>query len=337
MAKNPPAPKRKPTIAERFPPRRKPSRATKKPYHYSKGALEKELERIMEKSPWKPDPVVVTEKPVFVPQKKKPSYEQSFERLRQKYIDKALKRSSGKDAIYSDYDEASFDQTRSLALLKELEPYLKDNPMAQLGFDIIGGGEGIAKILKARGWNVAGMAYPKNLIEDIEEPDRYRHTIAVSESQKPYDISGVMDLIKNKKPFVWYADDPVFYKPNIEGGLATLVHELGHIGDVHLNRSLELDDDISSIDRGELFQQALAVRRREKFRGTRWEIPEPEELTDRSTSFVRGEEKRGLAKYPDPYEHSSMQDAMHALNRRLREEESGLTSIPRPKRKPIND
>ena len=53
----PPKPKRKPTIVERFPPRRKPSRDTKKPYRYSKGALEKELERIMEKSPWKPDPL----------------------------------------------------------------------------------------------------------------------------------------------------------------------------------------------------------------------------------------------------------------------------------------
>ena len=334
MAKNPPAPKRKPTIAERFPPRRKPSRDTKKPYRYSKGALEKELERIMEKLARKPDPVEVTEKPIFVPQKKKPSYEQSFEKLRQKYIDEAIKRSSGKDAIYSDYDAVSFDQTRSLALLKELEPYLKDNPMAQLGFDIVGGGEGIAKILKARGWKRAGMAYPKNLIRDIEQPDRYKKTIRISKDQKPYDISGVMDLIKNKKPFVWYADDPVFYKPNIEGGLATLVHELGHIGDVHLNRSLGLDDDISSIDRGELFQQALNARRRGKFRGTRWEIPEPEELTNRSTSFRRRREKRGLEKYPDPYEHSSMQDAMHALNRRLREEESELPSIPRPKRKP---
>jgi len=347
MAKNPPAPKRKPTIAERFPPRRKPSRVTKKPYHYSKGALEKELERIMEKSPWKPDPVVVTEKPVFVPQKKVSPYEQSFEKLRQKYIDEAAKLDLGEEvdeAVWADVP----DDTRSLALLNLLKPYLKDNPMAQLGFDVVGGGEGIMKLFidSMKNMPAWGMHVPEEGFTSPYAGDRIRRARLMREQRKQNieALTGFKDPFKEfhssgeKRPFVMYRDVVGTEWPEedaaatnidrqIKQGLATLMHELGHAGDEYLQRVS------GTKDLGELFQRALDLRRAEKFKEGPHKLPKLRKgPTHRNPAATHRLQKRGIKKYDRPYKHPYMERSLKFLLDRL-----GTSQIPRPKRKPIND
>jgi len=344
MAKNPPAPKKKPTIAERFPPQRKPSRDTKKPYRYSKGALEKELERIMEKSPWKPDPVEVIEKPIFVPQKKEQPYEQSFEKLRQKYIDEAAKLDLGEEvdeAVWADVP----DDTRSLALLNLLKPYLKDNPMAQLGFDVVGGGEGIMKLFRDNRESMPawGMHVPEKGFMSPYTSDRIRRAALKREHKKQNieALTGFKDPLREfhssgkKRPFLMYRDAVGTEWPEedaaatnidrqIKQGLATLMHELGHAGDEYLQ-------GVSGTkDLGELFQRALDYRRAEKFKESPHKLPKlrkgPTQEDPAATHRFR---KRGIRKYKRPYEHPYMERSLKFLLDRL-----GTSQIPRPKRKP---
>ena len=344
MAKNPPAPKKKPTIAERFPPRRKPSRDTKKPYRYSKGALEKELERIMEKSPWKPDPVEVIEKPIFVPQKKEQPYEQSFEKLRQKYIDKAAKLDLGEEvdeAVWADVP----DDTRSLALLNLLKPYLKDNPMAQLGFDVVGGGEGIMKLFidSRKSIPAWGLQIPEKGFTASSAIDRLRKARLIREHRKQNieALTGFKDPLREfhssgkKRPFLMYRDAVGTEWPEedaaatnidrqIKQGLSTLMHELGHAGDEYLQ-------GVSGTkDLGELFQRALDYRRAEKFKESPHKLPKlrkgPTQEDPAATHRFR---KRGIRKYKRPYEHPYMERSLKVLLDRL-----GTSQIPRPKRKP---
>ena len=337
MAKNPPVPKKKPTIAERFPPRRKPSRDTKKPYRYSKGALEKELERIMEKSPWKPDPVEVIEK------KERP-YEQSFEKLRQKYIDEAAKLDLGEEvdeAVWADVP----DDTRNLALLNLLKPYLKDNPMAQLGFDVIGGGEGIMKLFIDSMKNMPewGMQIPKAGFTTPYADDRRRRA-ALSREHKKQNIealTGFKDPLQEfhssgkKRPFIMYRDAVGTEWPEedaaatnidrqIKQGLATLMHELGHAGDEYLQ-------GVSGTkDLGELFQRALDYRRAEKFKESPHKLPKLRKgPTQEDPAATHRWRKRGIKKYERPYEHPYMERSLKFLLDRL-----GTSQIPRPKRKP---
>jgi hypothetical protein len=298
--------------------------------------------------------------------RRKPS---TFEKLQQKYVDKAAKLDLGEEV-----DEAVWathpDDTRSLALLNILKPYLKDNPLAQLGFDVVGGEEGIIKLFvdDPKSVREVGQAifHPGQKRFDIPKdrnwfqkwfddafpgsPTRMEIVSKAMQDQNITDIMGVEDPLKRQKATVMYRDAT----RGIQGGLDTLIHELGHIGDTYLRERPDLDaeihgsqmdpspklfDDLRSfIDmlkigyhrpmelttkKGEFYQRALDAKRLEKFRGTPHRVPEPESTKGPSVDpeFVQMMYKKGLKEYPRPSEDPIMEEAQRALEQRLKETE----------------
>ena len=303
--------------------------------------------------------------------RRKPS---TFEKLQQKYVDKAAKLNLGEEV-----DEAVWathpDDTRSLALLNILKPYLKDNPLAQLGFDIVGGEEGIIKLFvdDPKSVREVGQAtfHPGQKRFDIPKdrnwfqkwfddafpgsPTRMERVSKAMQDQNITDIMGVEDPLKRQKATVMYRDAT----RGIQGGLDTLIHELGHIGDTYLREQPDLDaeihgsqfdikdmdpspklfDDLRSFidmlktgyrrpveltaEKGEFYQRALDAKRLEKFRGTPHRVPEPESTKGPSVDpeFVRMMYKKGLKEYPRPSEDPIMEEAQRALEQRLKETE----------------
>ena len=60
------------------------------------------------------------------------------------------KKKSGLSSLYE--DELGFGQapeTRTEAYIKLLEPYWKNNPVAKLGFELVGGAKGIVKLIES--------------------------------------------------------------------------------------------------------------------------------------------------------------------------------------------
>jgi hypothetical protein len=313
-------------------PRKKPTRSTKKPYHYSKDALEKELRLIMEGSaPTPKKKPTIAER--FPPRQKPKLSSVSFERLRQKYADKAAKLDLGEEV-----DEAVWathpDDTRSSALLNLLEPYLRENPMAQLGFDVVGGGEGIMKLFIDSRENMPewGLQVPEIGFTSSSYGDRIIRARLRKEhkEQNIEALTGFKDPFKEfhssgeKRPFVMYRDAVGTEWPEafgaatiadrqIKQGLATLLHELGHAGDRHL-QAVSGTENLS-----ELFQRALDYRRAEKFKEGPHKLPELRKgPTHKDPVATQRRRKRGIKKYPHPYEHSSMERSLKVLLNRLR-------------------
>jgi len=312
-------------------PRKKPTRSTKKPYHYSKDALEKELQLIMEGSaPTPKKKPTIAER--FPPRQKPKLSSVSFERLRQKYADKAAKLDLGEEV-----DEAVWathpDDTRSSALLNLLEPYLRENPMAQLGFDVVGGGEGIMKLfidsmenMPQRGVHVPELGFTSTSLEDIiiEFNLRKEH-----KEQNIEALTGFKDPFKafhssgKKRPFVMYRDAVGTEWPEedaaatnidrqIKQGLATLIHELGHAGDDYLR------SESGTRKLGEQFQLALDIRREEKFKEGPHKLPELRKGPTASdpASYLKWR-KEYSKRYPRPYEHPYMERSLKVLLNRL--------------------
>ena len=180
------------------------------------------------------------------------------------------KKKSGLSSLYE--DELGFGQTpetRTEAYIKLLEPYWKNNPVAKLGFELVGGAKGIVKLIESSdpekrklynktfrlgstpGLSVVGLASRLGRYPRKKEGERSKSALKVF---KEYGATKLfpeaLKRMRQEKPWVMYKTKgmsyPIFPIPkssiisqeqDYNEGLATLVHELTHIGDMYLAQS----------------------------------------------------------------------------------------------------
>ena len=288
----------------------------------------------------------------------------TFEKLQQKYVDKAAKLDLGEEV-----DEAVWathpDDTRSLALLNILKPYLKDNPLAQLGFDVVGGEEGIIKLFVDHPKRVLeeGIAtlhpakdkweipsdrsqFQKWLDDQLAKyfPSDMENISQEMKTQNITDIMGVEDPLERQRAMVMYRDS----SGGIQGGLSTLIHELGHIGDLYLRRRPDFDEEIidpktiepsleESLDYIKSFYETLSTGKyrkpimleRSDSRPTRLK----NELYQRALDAKRLEKFRGTPhQLPEPESRKGPTSDPEDIKRMYKK---GLKKHPRPYEDPI--
>ena len=192
------------------------------------------------------------------------------------------KKKSGLSSLYE--DELGFGQTpetRTEAYIKLLEPYWKNNPVAKLGFELVGGAKGIVKLIESSdpekrklynktfrlgstpGLSVVGLASRLGRYPRKKEGERSKSALKVF---KEYGATKLfpeaLKRMRQEKPWVMYKtkgmgspkirspildidevveetgkEPTISQRQDYNEGLATLVHELTHIGDMYLAQS----------------------------------------------------------------------------------------------------
>jgi hypothetical protein len=164
-----------------------------------------------------------------------------------------MAKKSGLSSLYE--DELGFGQapeTRTEAYRKLLEPFWKNNPVAKLGFELLGGAKGIVKLIESSDPEKRKL-YDKTFGKDIIGIAARRMNLPKS-VLKIFKEHGAIKLFpeavkRQEKPWVMYKTKGMgsptsSQEQDYNEGLATLVHELTHVGDIYLAQS-RVDDTIS--------------------------------------------------------------------------------------------